>query len=82
MKALIRVVKFIWILMLLFVVSCSSQGGSETAVTTEPAAVANEPATAEATDRPVDPNRLYAVPDLSQVASTGRPQFLNSFANW
>lgn len=65
---------------LLLLLACSSQGGGETAVSS---ATESTDAVAEPSEsQPVDPNRLYGVSDLSQVANTGRPQFLNSFANW
>ena len=76
-----RLVLFISLLFGLLLVACGSGATAETAVSADTTASdASAPVPVES--KPVDPNRLYAVSDLNQVANTGRPQFLNSFANW
>ena len=75
-----RLLLFVILLMGLLLVAC---GGSVAEEATVPPSTADEAATAVSTESgPVNPNRRYAVPDLTLVANTGRPQFLNSFANW
>jgi hypothetical protein len=80
MRRFIRIASIMCVLVWLFLVGCHSERAGETAVSSNP--TANGEFTENASDAPLDPDRLYAVPDLSQVASTGRPQFLNAFANW
>jgi hypothetical protein len=58
----------------LLLVGCRNERVGETAESSD--------TTVNESDAPIDLDRLYAVPDLSQVAHTGRPQFLNAFANW
>ena len=64
------------LLALLTLVAC----GGETGVILE--AAAEESSGAEEFVPQLDPQRPYSTSDLSLVGNTGRPQFLNSYADW
>ena len=77
-----RLVMFVSVMIGWVLVACGGEVVEETAVSSTATPIEEPTATAVVEPESVDPNRLYAVSDLSQVANTGKPQFLNSFANW
>jgi hypothetical protein len=74
MRRFIRIASIMCVLVWLFLVGCHSERAGETAESSD--------TTVNESEAVVDPDRLYAVPNLSQVTHTSRPQFLNAFANW
>ncbi|MCB8962746.1 MAG: hypothetical protein H6651_20700 [Ardenticatenales bacterium] len=65
------------LLALLALVACGSESGAVLGV-----AAAEEADEANDFVPQLDPQRPYPAPDLALVGNTGRPQFLNSYADW
>ncbi|MCB0028452.1 MAG: hypothetical protein KDE28_11130 [Anaerolineales bacterium] len=64
------------LLALLALVACGGQSGVVLETAAEEADEANDFVPQ------LDPQRPYPAPDLALVGNTGRPQFLNSYADW
>lgn len=68
-----RWLRLIWLWALLgLAAACSTPGVGEPLAITQP----------DVESAAADPNRPYTPPDVTLLGATGRPQFLNAYADW